>query len=182
MTQSGNLRTTLATEELQSGPRQYRIQATDADLSDLAERFKIVSISKLEAAIKVQERTDPQAVVIEGELAAELVQQCVVTLRDVPETIGEAFELWLVAPDIADAFDEDEKYADPDAPDYDAFEGDKVPLGEIIAQTLSVMMNPYPRVPGAEVKPVAGQGVTVNEELEQRPNPFGVLAQMRDKS
>lgn len=182
MPQRSNLSLSVGLDDIQSEPRSYSVDATAEERNDLAERFKVVSIDRLQADVTVGKVTNPKAISVAGHLSAELVQQCIVTLKDVPETIQEHFELLLVAPELAEEFDEDEVYADPEAPDYDSFDADVVPVGEIVAQTLSVMMNPYPRVPGAEIQPVAGQAVSVNEEVGKKPNPFDVLSKIRDKS
>ncbi len=182
MPQQSNLSLSVGLDDIQLDARSYIVEATGEERNDLVERFKIVSIDKLQANVTVGKVTNPKAISVAGDITAELIQQCIVTLKDVPETIQEHFELLLVAPELADEFDEDEVYADPEAPDYDSFDADVIPVGEIIAQTLSVMMNPYPRVPGAEIQPVSGQAVSVNEEVGKKPNPFDVLSKLRDKS
>jgi len=182
MTKSENLDFQLGLDEIEKDGKAFSISATEAERDQLVERFKIVDLDSLEAAIEVCRQRHGDGIEIKGNLKAALTQQCVVTLGDVPETIDEDFELLLVSPEQADAFDEDEVYADPEAPDYDALEGDTVYLGEVVAQTLSVLMNPYPRVVGAEVKPVSGANFTANEEVGKKPNPFAALAELRDKS
>lgn len=182
MTKTENLEFQLGVDDVEKDPKTYLISATASQKSKLADRFKIVQLDSLEAAVTIAKQRHGEGIVINGNLKATLVQQCVVTLGDVPETLDEEFELLLLSPEQAAAFDEDEVYADPEAPDYDALEGDVVNLGEIVAQTLSVMMNPYPRVAGAEVKPVAGGNFTTNEEIGKKPNPFAALAELRDKS
>lgn len=182
MSKPESLRMQLGLEEIEKDPKTYLLSATTAERAQLVERFKIVALDELQARVSVANQRHGEGVQINGSLKASLVQQCVVTLGDVPEQIDEEFELLLVTPEQAAAFDEDEVYADPEAPDYDALEGETVDLGEIVAQTLSVLMNPYPRVAGAEVKPVAGSNFTANEEVGKKPNPFAALAELRDKS
>lgn len=182
MPQRSNLSLSVGLDDIQSEPRSYTVEATEEERDGLAERFKVVSIDKLQADITVGKVTNPKAISVAGDLSADLIQQCIVTLKNVPEKVQEHFELLLVSPELAAEFDEDEVYADPEAPDYDSFDDDVIPVGEIVAQTLSVMMNPYPRVPGAEIQPVAGQAVSVNEEVGKKPNPFDVLSKLRDKS
>ncbi len=182
MTRKTDLSLIVNVADIDAEPREYRLTGQAPELLQLVDRFKIVSLENLEAHVTVKKMSEPKAIHISGTVNSRLVQQCGVTLQDVPENIDEPFELLLVSPETAAAFDEDELYADPEAPDYDAFEGDSVPLGEIVVQTVAVMMNPYPRAPGAEVKPIAGEGVTVNEDPLEKPNPFEVLSKLRDKS
>lgn len=182
MSKVHDLSLTLANEEIQAEPKRFTVQASDADRAALVERFNIVALDKLTAKVEVRADARAEAIVVSGHVGAELSQQCIVTLEDVPESISEDFELMLVSPETADRYDEDELYLDPEAPEYDAFEGDEVPVGEIVAQTLSVMMNPYPKKEGAEIPVPKNAGVSVNEELEKKPNPFAALSKLRDKS
>ncbi len=182
MSKTENLDFQLGLDEIEKDPKTFSISATDAERNKLVERFRIVQLDNLNATVTVNRQRHGEAIVINGNLKASLVQQCVVTLGDVPENIDEEFELLLVSPEQAAAFDDDEVYADPEAPDYDALEGEIVYLGEVVAQTLSVLMNPYPRVVGAEVKPIAGSNFSANEEVGKKPNPFAALAKLRDKS
>lgn len=182
MTAIHTLDITLPVDDIQAEPRRYRLEASEAERAELVTRFKIVGLDALSAEVQVRADAKADAIRITGHLDAVLTQRCVVTLEDVAETVSEPFELILVSPETADRFDEDELYLDPEAPDYDAFEGDTLPLGEIVAQTLSVLMNPYPKKDGAEVAVPKGAQVSVNEEPGKKPNPFAVLSKLRDKS
>ena len=182
MSQQTTLAIVLQADEIQSEGRQYSIVATEEEMTELVKRFDILDMSRLTANVSVAADPQTKGFRIEGVIEADLVQKCIVTLGEVEEQVRESFELLLVSPEQAEAFDEEELYADPEAPDYDAFEGTELPLGEVVVQTVSVMMEPYPRVKGAEVAELNQKGISVNEELEKRPNPFAVLSQMRDKS
>lgn len=173
---------TLAVEDIQAEPKVYSLKALNRQLVDITERFKLVALSSFCAEVSVNSDAKAKAIWIRGVITADLIQQCVVTLGDVPEQIEENFELMLVSPEMAEKLDENEVYLDAEAPDYDAFEGSVLPIGEIVAQTLSVLMDPYPKQQGAEIKVPNGQGVSVNENLEEKPNPFSVLSKLRDKS
>lgn len=167
---------------VQAEPRIYKLSAPENQLVEFAERFKLVALHELTATVSVSNDTKNKIIWLRGDITADLVQQCVVSLGDVPEKISDTFELMLVSPERADELDQDEVYLDPQSPDYDAFEGDVLAVGDMVAQTLSVLMDPYPKKPGAEIKVPNGQGVSVNEELEEKPNPFAVLSKLRDKS
>ncbi len=182
MVKTNDLSLSVAVEDISNEPRRYRVVASEADKSALVERFGIVALETLEADIEVRSTGKPFTIWVTGKIASKLTQQCIATLGEVPEVVDEEFELMLVSQETADHFDAEELYTDPDAPDYDAFEGDELALGETVAQTLSVFMNPYPRHPDADIGSVAGESISVNEELEKRPNPFSTLAKLRDKS
>ena len=88
----------------------------------------------------------------------------------------------LVDPEMADRMDLDESYLDPNSIEYDALEGDLVDVGEIVAQTLSISMDPYPKAKGASVKAPKNVNISVNEPELEKPNPFAVLSKLKDKS
>jgi len=173
---------TLNVDEVHPEGRSYQLKASKTQLSDLADRFKLVALHSFSAEILVQSEPKTDTIWVRGDIEADLVQQCVVTLGDVPEQVSDSFELMLVTPEVAEQMDVDEVYLDPKAPDYDAFEGPVIPVGDIVAQTLSVLMDPYPKQADAKLKVPNGKGIVVNEELEEKPNPFAVLSKLRDKS
>ncbi len=173
---------TLGVDEVQPDGRSYQLEASGTQLADFADRFKLVALNSFSAAISVQRDAKSDIIWVRGDIKADLIQQCVVTLGDAPEQVAESFELMLVSPELAAQMDEDEVYLDPKAPDYDAFDGPILAVGDVVAQTLSVVMDPYPKQVGAELKVPNGQGVAVNEALEEKPNPFAVLSKLGDKS
>lgn len=183
MTQTFDLSLNVSRSEVNQDEKRFKVVATDAELSALVERFKIVSIESLSADVSLFSAREREAIIVSGNVSATLKQQCIVSLVAVDEVIDEAFELMLVSPEVANQFDEDEVYLDTDAPDYDALEeGEHIALGEIVAQTLSVMMNPYPRNAEAELEGISNSAVTVNAELEKKPNPFAALSKLNDES
>jgi len=168
--------------ELERDPKTFDLQATDAQCAAVAERFDLIALSALSGKLRVHDAGADSGIHVEGTLKAALTQRCIASLEPVEETLDTNFELMLVDPEMADRMDEEGVYLDEEAPEYDALEGDVVPLGEILAQTLSISMNPYPRAEGAEVAASKKAGVTVNESELERPNPFAVLAKTRDES
>lgn len=182
MTKGLDFSFSLDVEEIQTEPRVYKLTAPELQLTELAERFKLIALHMFTATVSVSVDPKNKTIWIRGEIAASLVQQCVVSLADVPEEISDTFELMLVSPEKADELDQDEVYLDPEAPDYDAFEGEVLPVGDMVAQTLSVLMDPYPKQKDAKIKVPNGQGVSINEDLDEKPNPFAVLSKLRDKS
>lgn len=169
-------------DEVSGEGRNYEIEATKAETTALAERFGIVALHALKSSLFLYRNDEKDAFIVSGCIKASLVQQCIVTLTDVTEEIDEEFELMLVSPEVANQLDNDEAYLDPDAPDYDALEGPTIELGEVVAQTLSVMMNPYPKKENVELSFKDNTNVSVNQELEKKPNPFDVLSKLNEES
>ncbi|MCJ9430407.1 YceD family protein [Kordiimonas marina] len=181
MTKTYTLAFKLPVEELDREHRHYVVEATEAERAQLVERFDIVALNSLSAEVDAWDGGD-ERFHLKGHLKADLVQRCITTLADVPEKIDSSFELMLVDAATADRMDAEEAYLDPAVPDYDAIEGNEIGLGEIVAQTLAISMNPYPRAEGAELEASSGGKVSVNEPELKRPNPFAVLEKLRDES
>ncbi|MCK0070399.1 YceD family protein [Kordiimonas laminariae] len=182
MTKTNNLTLSLKASEIDSNEKSYAIEATDDEKSILVERFNLVSLSAFSAEVTVKSKADMDAVLLEGHIDAELEQACTISLKPVAETVSENFSLLLVSPEMANSMDEDEAYLDVDAPDYDALEGDIVEVGELVAQTLAISMNQYPRAEGVELNVSASANVSVNEVELEKPNPFAALGKLKDQS
>lgn len=182
MTQIFDLSLSIPSADVTADARSYKIEASKTEMDALVERFKISSLESLIADLSVFSTSDYDAIIVSGNIKAQLKQYCIVSLDPVEETINEDFKLMLVSPEVADQFDDDEMYLDPKAPDYDAFEGGALELGEIVAQTMSVMMNLYPRRDDAELTAVKNPAVSINADLEKKPNPFAALSKLNDES
>ena len=182
MPQTHELSLTLKASTLEKEPVKFSLKASADDKIRLVERFGLVSLQSLTAEVMVRNKGAGNGLLVSGQLKAALVQRCTITLADVPEELDVAFDLLLVDPEMANRMDEEESYLDPDAPDYDALEGDTVDVGEIVAQTLSVWMNPYPRAEGAKVIAPTNPNVSLNEPELEKPNPFAALSKLQDKS
>ena len=182
MTMQSDLSLALKASELDRDPVKYQLEASDEERAAIVERFGLVSLDYLKADVSIKAKDHGQGVFVSGQVQSKLGQRCIVSLEAVDEVIDEPFELLLVDPELANRMDEDESYLDPDAPEYDALEGDEVHVGEIVAQTLSILMNPYPRADGAEVEAPKSAHVSLNEPELEKPNPFAALSKLKDKS
>jgi len=182
MTSTTDLSLVLRASTLEKKPTKAVLVASAADKASLAERFGLVSLESLNADVEIRNNGADKGVLIEGHLKAAFSQRCVATLAEVPEVLDTDFSLLLVDPEMALRMDEEESYLDPDAPDYDALEGDDIDVGEIVAQTLSISMNPYPRAEGGVVNAPKNRHITLDEPELEKPNPFAALSKLKDKS
>lgn len=182
MVNSSNFDISIATADITTEERNYTLTAPEAVLASVIERLSLVSLASLTADLTVVYDRTFKAVKIGGRVKATLEQPCVVTLEPVPETVDDSFELLLVSPEQAEQYDNDELYLDPAYPDYDSLEAEHVDLGEVIVQTLSIMISEYPRKAGVELQGDLPNGIEVNEDLVKKPNPFAALSKLRDES
>ncbi len=146
-------------------PRLVSISANETECAALAQRFALVSLANLTATATLIIRGD--AISAQGRFKAEVVQSCTASGDDVPAQFDEAFSIRFVAI-LADdaASDEIELLADDcDTVDHD---GQSVDLGEAIAQTLGLNLDPFPRSPAA-AKLLKEAGVLSEDEVETGP-------------
>jgi uncharacterized metal-binding protein YceD (DUF177 family) len=153
---------------LGSGKRHLVLEATAEEAEALARRFGILGIGSLRAELDLA--PDRGGVTrARGRLRAAVTQECVATGEPVAQEVDAPLELRILPEGIPPGDD------DPDSPDEIESSGDTVDLGEAVAEQLALALDPYPRLPGAEIDlpddPV--------EEGEAKPNPFAALARLK---
>lgn len=127
-----------------------RIEAEGAERERLAARFGIVAVHGLEATISLE--AEGEAVRATGRLQATIEQGCAVSGEPFRSEVDEPIELRFIRSGGKDAparFDE-EVELDAEELDEIAFDGDSFDLGEAVAQTLGLAIDPYAQGPDAE--------------------------------
>ncbi|MCR0980436.1 YceD family protein [Roseomonas populi] len=136
---------TLRPAALAQGGRAEHLEATPEERAALAARMGLLSLASLSADLDLVPGPGSTARA-RGMLRAAVVQACVVTLEPVPQTIEEPLD-WRILPPGEEPSDELD-----DGPDEIESEPDgTVDLGEALAQSLSLALDPYPRAPDAEL-------------------------------
>ncbi len=162
--------------KLGAGGAHHRIAPTDAERAALAKRFGFVSLDHLEALIHITRAGAGVRVV--GTIDARLAQHCVVSLLPVPETVSASF-----ASRFLPGIDEDEAdrlaLEEPSEEIIEPLMGDFVDIGELVAQELSVAVEPYPRAPDVTIAPHLVADDDADDGDERRPNPFDALAALK---
>ncbi|HXV74539.1 MAG TPA: YceD family protein, partial [Sphingomonadales bacterium] len=97
---------------------------------------------------------------------------CVRTLDPMPEVVDEPFEVRLVERGLYETMGEGR---DEEPIDIEVIEGEIFDLGELSAQYLSLLMDPYPRSAKAEAMAPLG------EEEKEEAGPFAALKKLRKK-
>jgi uncharacterized metal-binding protein YceD (DUF177 family) len=145
------------------------IEATENERAALARRFAVVRIDRLEAEAALE--VDGQAVNAKGRLRAALVQSCAVSGEDLAVAIDEPLALRFV-PETPVTDEEIE--LDESALDEIPFTGTAFDLGEAVAQSLALAIDPYIVGPNAErVRKEAGL------LDEGTAGPFAALAALK---
>ena len=130
--------------------------AMEADAKErkaLAKRFQLPSIEKLIATVDLEE--DGKAIRASGTLTAAITQSCAISGEDFAVQIDEPMALRFLEEHLIDrdpVFEEDEIEIELDAEDLDeiGYTGESFDLGEAIAQTLGLAIDPYAEGPNAD--------------------------------
>lgn len=160
----------LRLDQIRDGDR-IELVAGEADRKAVAERLALGRVDRLEANAVVV-RTGGQ-VRARGRLRASLEQSCVVTGEPVPAHLDEPFDL-LFLPEPTDAAPDDEIELRGEDCDVIFHDGARIGLGDAIADTLALSLDPYPRSAGAEAA-LKEAGVL----SEEQAGPFAALAKLK---
>ena len=125
------------------------VEADEAERAALAKRFGVTAIHALTA--KVEFDTKDDAVLANGSLSASIEQPCAITQEDFTYEVNEPLALRFVPAGSTPAYAPDEEI-ELDSEDLDEieFEGEAFDLGEAIAQTLALAIDPYREGPNAD--------------------------------
>lgn len=162
----------LKISELGGKKRSIHLSANEAERAALAKRFDLAALNKLEADLTMT--TEGSDIFASGQLVAQLAQICVATSEPVPADISEPMVIrFIPEPRI-----EEEAEFELAAEDCDVMfhDGQTIDLGEAVAQSLGLALDPYPRSPHADdlLKAAGVKG-------EDESGPFGALAALKEK-
>jgi uncharacterized metal-binding protein YceD (DUF177 family) len=125
------------------------IEANDAERAALADRFAVTAIATLTATVEFA--TEDEAVLANGTLSATITQPCAVTREDLAYDVEEPLALRFVpAGSLPEHAPDEEIELDSEDLDEIEYEGDSFDLGEAIAQTLALAIDPYREGPDAD--------------------------------
>lgn len=159
-------------ERLPGEGRVVKIEADADECRALARRFDLDSLDRLRAEVRLKPFAGGELVRVTGTLWAHVTQTCGITLAPVDSDLAGDFDLsFTFAPPEGPAggeIDLDAEAADPPEP----IENGRIDVGELVAEQLALLINPFPRAPGAEYAPPA-------EDDDTPTGPFAALAALR---
>lgn len=161
-------------DQIGAGEASLQLSADAEERAALARRFALRAIDRLDASLTV--RRDANGVVARGHLSGAVVQSCVVTDEPVPAAIEEDFAIRFVPESGEAGASEEETELSEDDLDTVFYTGSAIDLGEAVAETLALALDPFPRSPNAAAV-LRNAGVISEEEA----GPFGALAALKDK-
>lgn len=153
------------------------VAADEGQRAALAARFGFLALDLLEAEFSMIR--EGATVMATGSLHARLAQPCTATGDPVAEEVREDFTIRFI-PEAADTGSEADPLAEIelDAQECDTltYEAERIDMGEAIAETLALAVDPYPRSPKADSF-LRDAGVLT----EDQAGPFAALAALKGK-
>lgn len=167
----------LVDEVREDGKSLVELEASPAERAALAEAYGLVDLAKLTARLHLKKRGS--TIDVTGQLQARLTQTCVVSLEPFEVDLADPIER-SYAPEaqVLAAWEELARLEAanspdpiPDPPDQ-IIEG-KINLGALVAESLALALDPYPRKPGV--------AFASPDDPSQGPDdsPFAVLARLK---
>jgi uncharacterized metal-binding protein YceD (DUF177 family) len=146
--------------------RTLDYEATEAERAALAKRFDIPAIRALTGTLTLAKKG--QDVAASGSFAATIVQDCAVSGEPFETELAEEMALTFVPPRHFAAVEEPVEVGSDELDEIE-YEGQQIDLGEAIAQSLALAIDPYAEGPNADrVREAKGLA---------EPEPSGPLAE-----
>ena len=145
------------------------LQATPEECHALARRFGLVAVERLGATLSLAH--DGEAITADGRMTAAIVQSCAISGEDLPVAIDEPLHFRFV-PETP--VEDEEIELGTEELDEIPYTGQAIDVGEAVAQSLALAIDPYATGPDAErVRKEAG----LSDEAAS--GPFAALAALK---
>lgn len=162
---------TLRLDQIGAGENKNVISAEADERAALAKRFGLASIDSLSADYAVSR--DAIGLLARGNLQANVVQTCSVTGEPIPVSLKESFAIRFL-PELDSELAEENELTEDEC-DTIFYLGSAIDLGEAVAETLLLSLDPFPRGPNAAAA-LKEAGVISDEEVQ----PTGALAGLKN--
>jgi uncharacterized metal-binding protein YceD (DUF177 family) len=139
------------------------IEASPEERAALAARFGLGAVESLRAEIALEQR--PRAIRATGRLTAAIQQPCAVSGEDFPVAIDEPIDLRFIEASQRAPSEAAEIELKADDCDEIEYAGEMFDLGEAVAQTLGLAIDPYAEGPDADAARKAAGIVREGEQL-----------------
>ncbi|PNU03308.1 YceD family protein [Novosphingobium guangzhouense] len=140
--------------------KHVHLSPNEAERAALAERFSLVRIDELvaELDLSTSEREGGFQVEARGTLKARIIQPCAVSAEDIPVSIDEPLFFRFVP--MTTGYEPDEEFElTADELDEVEYDGTHVDIGEAVAQSLALAIDPFLTGPQADAaRKAAGIG------------------------
>lgn len=159
--------------DIGSKPKTGKLLASEEERRALALRFDLPVISSLTASYKLA--GGERGIAFTGRIESDLQQSCVITGDAIAVQVDEQFDILFIPKPDPDEIEEEIELTEEEC-DLVEYEQAQLDLGEALAQTLYLALDPFPRGPDADAV-ARKKGLKSEEEA----GPFGALAALKDK-
>ncbi|MEW4468335.1 DUF177 domain-containing protein [Parasphingorhabdus sp. JC815] len=159
--------------DIGSAPISGQITADNDQRQALAKRFDLPSIEEITADYSL--KPGEYGIDFTGSIRSSLHQSCAISGQPFPVKLTEDFSIIFTEKTDVPHSEEEIELTAEDC-DIIEFENARIDIGEAIAQTLYLALDPYPRGPDAD-DVAEKRGLKSEEEA----GPFGALAALKDK-
>ncbi|MBX9618831.1 MAG: DUF177 domain-containing protein [Hyphomicrobiales bacterium] len=150
--------------------REWRVEASSEECSRLAEALDLISIESFAADLAMSPAQD--GLYAKGHFTCALTYRCVRSLEPFVHQLSEPVER-LFLPTLPDEAETSELELSPDDEPPQLMAGEGADIGLMLAEALSLAIDPYPRKPGADL---------VAETTPQPSlSPFSILSKLKDR-
>ena len=140
-----------------------KIAADEGECKALAKRLMVPLIHACSAHLQTKPWRGG-GLKVSGEITIDLTQESVISLEEFRVTERFPVERYFLSGHVPDAHEEELE--------IDPIEHGVIDLGELVAETIALELDPYPRKPGEVFEAVI---MDTEPEEEKKPNPFNVL-------
>lgn len=161
----------LKVSEIGAAPRAVAVESTPGERAALAARFGLIALDALAAETAV--RREAAGIRVTGQVRGAAAQACVISGESVPALIDAPIDLLFVEENVPDSADAEIELSESDC-DILPFDGQAVDLGEAVAQTFGLALDPFPRAAGPAVDAVRRHLSSEDEAVAAR-SPFADL-------
>ena len=147
--------------------------ASESERGEIASALQLLAVEKLVANYRISSISGG-AWRLAGELSADVVQPCIVSLEPVPAHLEEKFDVEFWQDARADESGGDLSVLQ--GPDIEPLKGSEIAVGRIVFETLAAALDPYPRKSDA-----AFNWTEPAEQDAKKTSPFAVLAKLKGK-
>lgn len=152
----------------------FHVKADQAEREALAKRFELIDLKYFEVEFTIDCGREEASYEVAGKGIADVVQTCVVTLKDVPAHLEFSIKL-IVQEGEEKPIDENDLSFLEEEVDVEYYQENQIDLGEIAAQYLALALDPYPHAEGADKASIGDEKEVLNEII----SPFAVLQKLK---
>jgi len=151
-----------------------KISAEPEECAALAARFGLPAIHGLGAELQIS-RWRGEGLKIKGRFTLDLEQTCVVSLDIFRSTLADMFETYFLPAKAADGADE----VTIEEGDAEPFENGIIDMGEVVAEAVGLVLDPYPKKPGVTFADIVEDDEASGKE-GARSSPFAGLGRLKE--